>query len=142
MMKSAAPDNRRVLIVDDDEDIRNVLSDSLTLWGYHCVAADHGEAALRYLDTDRFHLVITDYQMPIMDGIQLLEALTIRSTQPPPVILLSGSMNQETQRRAFELGAYAVALKPIAPQELAVLAARAIESGEINQISLRELRDN
>lgn len=137
-MKNIAPHNRRVLIVDDNEDIRNVLSDSLTLWGYHCVKADHGEDALRYLDTDRFHLVITDYQMPIMDGIQLLEALMIRPTQPPPVILLSGSMSQEVQRRALELGAYAVALKPIASQELAVLSACAVESGEIDQGGLGE----
>ena len=139
-MKNITPHNRRVLIVDDDEDIRKALIDSLTLRGYHCVAADHGASALRYLDSERFHLVITDYQMPIMDGIQLLEALMIRPTQPPPVILLSGSMSQEVHRRAFELGAYAVALKPIASQELAVLSACAIESGEIDQSGLSEMR--
>ena len=105
MMKRAAPHNRRVLIVDDNEDIRNVLSDSLTLWGYHWVATDHGESALRCLDTEWFDLVISDSQMPIMDGIQLLEAMKKRRTPPPPVILLTGSKSEEIQRRAFELGA-------------------------------------
>jgi len=132
-MKSDGPHNHRILIVDDNEDIRNVLSDSLTLRGYHCVKADHGEAALRYFDTEQFHLVITDYQMPIMDGIQLLEALKKQRMPFPPVILLSGSVSEELQKQAFELGAYAVSLKPIAPQELAFLSARAIESRKTNQ---------
>jgi len=73
-MKNIAPHNHRVLIVDDEEDIRTALVDSLTRRGYHCVAADHGASALRYLGTDRFHLVVTDYRMPTMDGIQLLES--------------------------------------------------------------------
>lgn len=132
-MESVAPHNHRVLVVDDNEDIRQALSDALTLRGYHCVAADHGASALRCLDSDRFHLVISDYQMPIMDGIQLLEALKQRRTLSPPVILLTGSKSEELRRRAFELGAYAVYLKPIAPQELTYLSVRAIESREIDQ---------
>jgi CheY-like chemotaxis protein len=132
-MKNIAPHNHRVLIVDDEEDIRTALVDSLTLRGYHCVAADHGESALRCLDSDRFHLVISDYRMPIMDGIQFLEALKKRPTPSPPVILLTGSKSEELRRRAFELGAYAVISKPIAPQDLASLSARAIESLEIDQ---------
>ena len=132
-MKNIAPHNHRVLIVDDIEDMRLALSDALTLRGYHCVAADHGESALRCLDSDRFHLVISDYRMPIMDGIQFLEALKNRPTPSPPVILLTGSKSEELRRRAFELGAYAVISKPIAPQDLASLSARAIESLEIDQ---------
>jgi CheY-like chemotaxis protein len=132
-MKSVPPHNHRVLIVDDIEDMRLALSDALTLRGYHCVAADHGESALRCLDSDRFHLVISDYRMPIMDGIQFLEALKKRPTPSPPVILLTGSKSEELRRRAFELGAYAVISKPIAPQDLAALSTRAIESREIDQ---------
>lgn len=132
-MKNIAPHNHRVLIVDDIEDMRQALIDALTLRGYHCMAADHGESALRCLDIDRFHLVISDYRMPIMDGIQFLEALKKRPTPSPPVILLTSSKNEELRRRAFELGAYAVISKPIAPQDLASLSARAIESREIDQ---------
>lgn len=107
-MTSVAPHNRRVFIVDDDEDIRNALVDSLTLRGYHCVAADHGASALRYLDTDQFHLVITDYRMPIMNGLQLLEALKQDPTHTlPPVILLTADMSKELRRQALALGAYA-----------------------------------
>ena len=140
MVKSVSPHNHRVLIVDDDEDIRQALSDALTLRGYHCVAADHGESALRCLDSDRFHLVISDYQMPIMDGVQLLEALKQRRTLSPPVILLTGSKSEELRRRAFELGAYAVIAKPFASQELAALSAHAIENHEIDQSGLSEMR--
>ena len=60
----------------------------------------------------------------------------------PPVILLTGSMSEELQKRAFELGAYAVALKPIAPQELAALSACAIESRETHQNEFGEMRDH
>ena len=140
-MKIDAPHNHRVFIVDDNEDIRNAVIDSLTLRGYYCEAADHGEAALRYLDADRFHLVITDYRMPTMDGIQLLEALKQHPTHTlPPVILMTADMSKELRRHALALGAYAVITKPFASQELAVLSARAIESREIDQSGLSEMR--
>lgn len=142
-MKIAAQHNQRILIVDDDEDIRRALIDSLMLRGYHCVAADHGESALRYLDTDRFHLVITDYRMPIMDGIQLLEALKKHPTHDrPPVILPTADMSKESRRQALELGAYAVIDELIAFQELAVLSARAIEGREVDRSGLSETRDD
>jgi len=107
------------------------------------VAADHGESALRYLDTDRFHLVITDYRMPTMDGIQLLEALKKHPTHDrPPVILPTADMSKESRRQALELGAYAVIDKLIAFQELAVLSARAIEGREVDRSGLNETRDD
>ena len=139
-MKNAESLSHRVLIIDDNEYMRQVLSDALTLRGYHCVAADHGGSALRCLDSDRFHLVISDYQMPIMDGLQLLEALKTRRIPFPPIIMMTGSMSEEFRRRALELGAYAVISKPITPHELAVLSARAIESREIDQSGLSEMR--
>ena len=140
-MKIDAPHNHRVLIVDDEEDIRTALDDSLTRRGYHCVAADHGASALRYLGTDRFHLVVTDYRMPTMDGIQLLEALQQHPTHTlPPVILMTADMSKELRRHALALGAYAVIAKPFASQELAVMSARAIESREIDQSGLSEMR--
>jgi DNA-binding NtrC family response regulator len=139
-MKSVSPNNHRILIVDDDENVRYALIDALTLRGYHCVAADHGESALQCLDNDRFHLVISDHQMPIMDGIQLLEALKKRTIPSPPVILLTGNTNEELRRRAIESGAYTVMIKPVAPQELAILSAQAIESREIKQSEPGEVR--
>ena len=142
-MKIDAPHNHRVLIVDDEEDIRTALDDSLTRRGYHCVAADHGASALRYLGTDRFHLVVTDYRMPTMDGIQLLEALKKHPTHDrPPVILPTADMSKESRRQALELVAYAVIDELIAFQELAVLSARAIEGREVDRSGLSETRDD
>ena len=138
-MKIDAPHNHRVLIVDDAEGIRTALIDSLTHRGYHCVATDHGASALQLLNADRFHLVITDYRMPTMDGIQLLEALQQHPTHTlPPVILMTADMSKELRRHALALGAYAVIAKPFSPQELATLSARAIESREIDQSGLSE----
>lgn len=140
VMNNPVSHKHRVLIVDDDENIRLLLIESLTLRGYHCVEAEHGEAALRCLDTDQFHLVISDYQMPIMDGIQFLEALKKRPTRSPRVILLTGSMSEEFRKRAVEMGAYAVIVKPFDSQELAILSAQAIESREIKQSERSEVR--
>lgn len=135
--------NRQVLIVDDNEDIRTALIDSLTQRGYHCVAAKDGASAFQLLNTDLFHLVITDYQMPTMDGLQFLEALKERPTHDrQPVILMTADMSEALREQALVLGAYAVIAKPFAPQELAALSARAIESREVGQSRLREARDD
>ena len=76
-----------------------------------------------------------------MDGIQFLEALKKHSTWDlPPVILLTADMSEELRRQALELGAYAVIAKPFASQELAVLSTHAIESREIEQSGLSEMR--
>jgi two-component system chemotaxis response regulator CheY len=138
-MNNPVPHKHRVLIVDDDENIRFILIESLTRRGYHCAEAEHGEAAIRCLDTDRFHLVISDYQMPIMDGIQFLEALKKHPTRSPPVILMTGTMGEEFRNRAVELGAYAVIVKPFDSQELATFSARAIERWEIDQSGHSEM---
>jgi two-component system, NtrC family, C4-dicarboxylate transport response regulator DctD len=141
-MKSIVPHGHRILIVDDNEDMRQALIEALTLQGYHCVAADHGESAIRCLDTDQFHLVISDYRMPVMDGIQFLETLKKRPTPSPPVILLTASKSEELWRRALELGAYVVLLKPFATQELVTLSARAIESRDLNLVPFSQLEGN
>jgi CheY-like chemotaxis protein len=80
--------------------------------------------------------------MPVMDGIQFLETLKKRPTPSPPVILLTASTSEELWRRAFELGAYVVILKPFAMQELVAVSARAIESREIDRGRLSERRSN
>ena len=132
-MENVESHSHRILIIDDNENVRRALTALVTMWRYHCVAADSGESALRCLDTDQFHLAIADYQMPIMDGLQLLEALKKRRTLSPPIIMMTGSLSNEFRMRALELGAYAVISKPIVSQELALAAAGAIESLEINQ---------
>lgn len=141
-MKSIVPHGHRILIVDDNEDMRQALIEALTLQGYHCVAADHGESAIRCLDTDQFHLVISDYRMPVMDGIQFLETLKKRPTPSPPVIILTASKSEELWKRALELGAYVVLLKPFATQDLVALSARAIESRAIDRGRLSERRSD
>lgn len=138
-MKIDAPHNQRILMVDDNEDVRTALIGSLTQRGYHCVGAEHGASALQLLNSDRFHLVITDYRMPSMDGLQFLEVLKKRPAHSlPPVILMTADMSEKLREHALALGVYAVIAKPFAPQKLAVLAAHAIESGEIDQRRLRK----
>jgi CheY-like chemotaxis protein len=64
-----------VLVVDDDEDVRESICDVLAIAGHSSVGAADGRAALELLHTRRFDLIVTDLQMPGMDGWQLLSAL-------------------------------------------------------------------
>ena len=64
-----------VLVVDDDEDVRESICDVLAMAGHRSVGAADGRAALELLHTRRFDLIVTDLQMPGMDGWQLLSAL-------------------------------------------------------------------
>jgi len=76
-----------------------------------------------------------------MDGLQLLEALKKCPTHHrQPVILMTADRSKQLRRQALQLGAYAVITKPFALQELAVLSAHAIESGEIDQGGLGEVK--
>ena len=129
-MNRLEPDNvpPRLLIAEDERNLRELLTDSFMFRGYHCTAMSDGALALHCLHGERFDLVITDYHMPTMDGIQLLECL---QKQPghdrPPVILLTADTSVTLREKALELGAYAVVTKPYDIRELVILSVRAIQ---------------
>jgi len=81
--------NRKVLVADDDCDVRNVLCEILRRAGYFVQAASHGKEAVLYLEKSPYDLVLTDFHMPHMNGLQLLHL--IHNQWPgTPVIILSG----------------------------------------------------
>ncbi len=82
---------KQILIVDDYANGRQVLRERLEMQGYACQEVEDGSAALRAIQTKCFDLVITDNEMPVMTGIQLLQYLAERpEDQPPPVLFLTG----------------------------------------------------
>ncbi len=87
---------QRVLIVDDEEPVREFVARALTHAGYETQQADDGLTALDVLDQNRFDLVITDIVMPGMDGIAL--ALKLAKEQPDLRILLMTGYAAEKQR--------------------------------------------
>ena len=129
-MTRLEPDNAppRLLIAEDERDLRELLTDSLIFRGYHCTAMRDGALALHCLHGERFDLAITDYHMPTMDGIQLLECLQkLPGHDRPFVILLTADTSVTLREKALELGTYAVVTKPYDIQELAILSVRAIQ---------------
>jgi two-component system chemotaxis response regulator CheY len=101
---------RRILVVDDDDDLRETICDVLALAGHDVVQAADGRAALAQLRARRFDLIVTDLQMPGMDGWELLAALqTDWRLRHTPVCVVSAEADVPRRastrfiRKPFEL---------------------------------------
>lgn len=103
-----------ILIVEDDENSRDLLDQVLTDAGYSVVAAVNGEDAIKMVTRHAPDLVVTDLAMPNLDGIELCKRLrSAPATQKLPVIFLSASETLRTQLDAFDAGANDFVQKPL-----------------------------
>ena len=119
----------RILIVDDYASGRQVLRERLEILGYACQEVEHGAEALEAMQTNHFDLVITDNEMPVMTGLQLLRRLSeMREGQQPPVIFLTGNSSDELLNAAREAGACLVINKPYKHQEILSEISRLLNS--------------
>ena len=110
----------RILLIEDNDSLRRVLSGALEAGGHTVMAAGNGAFGLRLLESDRFDLVITDILMPDTDGMEVLRALR-RMESRPPVIAISGggrSGSADYLEVAANLGANETLLKPFDIREL------------------------
>ena len=101
-----------VAVVDDDEDIRDALSDLLLVMGYSCQAFDRAETFLAAHAPDRFDCLITDIRMPGMSGLELLQHLEAAGSTMP-VIVVTSMTDPVTRSRALASGAHAYLTKPV-----------------------------
>jgi len=109
----------RILIVDDSSMIRNALKRELVKLGFEVRPAVDGHQALSVAGQEHFDLVITDIEMPRMDGFELCEKLKhTPATQSIPVVMLSSHDSDEAIERGFKVGAAAFITKTNARQEL------------------------
>ncbi len=115
----------KVLIVDDEPRFLTTLSLALEDW-YECSTAKSGEDALLGINDKCPHLVITDYFMPGMDGLELIEKLKTEHCSPK-VILISGRLNSEIAHQARELGAADCIVKPFDLGDLRSRVERALQ---------------
>ena len=108
-----------ILLVDDEEDIRDVVGMSLADIGYTVHTAENGEKALDLFRHITPPIVLTDIKMPGIDGIELCQLLRERSEfSQTPVIFLSAWSDADIQERAFAAGATQYLVKPFLPQDL------------------------
>ncbi len=102
----------RILVVDDDSDVRFVVCELLRTGGYDVLEAADGSSALGLVAEREVDVILSDIKMPDLDGIELLRTLRERE-QDVPVLLMTGGPTVETAIQAVELGALRYLVKPI-----------------------------
>jgi DNA-binding NtrC family response regulator len=113
----------RILVVDDQEMMRDSLAATLAREGHEIVATNDGPAAVNRLQNARFDLLITDLKMPKMTGMELLaEAKRLRPDMP--VVLMTAFATVQTAVEAMKLGAYDYIQKPFDGEEIKLLVER------------------
>jgi len=130
---------RRVLVVDDEENLRLVLRTLLRRHGYEVETAESGEDALGMVDSFGPDVVLTDVRMPKMGGLDLLTTLKAKGNEAT-VIVMSAYGNMDLALEAMKAGAYDYVQKPFKPDEV-VLALRKAEERELLRRENRALRD-
>ena len=116
--------SHRVLVVDDNDDVRNSLCEVLLRTGFQIGIAENGVEALKIFSDKDFDLVLTDSQMPYMDGLTL--ACEIRKRKPKTlIIMMSADTQMSTQTK--EVADYFLT-KPFGIQEMHNLISRAFDS--------------
>jgi EAL domain-containing protein (putative c-di-GMP-specific phosphodiesterase class I)/ActR/RegA family two-component response regulator len=124
---------KSLLLVDDDEAVLKVTRRSLERRGYHVVACSSGEEALSQLTRATFDCMISDVQMPGINGLRLLRAVRDRDLDIP-VVLMTGNPDVSSAAAAVEYGAHQYLIKPIANDRLGEVVERAVNTGKIARL--------
>jgi DNA-binding NtrC family response regulator len=131
-------DGSRLLVVDDDAEVGNLLTEALAQWGYQPTLAASGSQALGLLKRQAFDAAILDIGMPDMDGLTLLEAMKDHDATID-VIMITGDPMVSTAIRALKSGAYDYLIKPPKLDELRHLMGQLMERRRL-QHEVRTLR--
>lgn len=115
---------QRILVVDDDADIRDLVTTKLESSGYEVETAGDGVTGLEMASGNGYSLVISDVMMPGMSGVDMVRMM--RSAEPPiavPVILLTAKNQERDIENGFAAGITDYVVKPFSPRELAARVA-------------------
>jgi two-component system, chemotaxis family, chemotaxis protein CheY len=118
---------KKILIVDDSSSVRTIARTALREQGYEVLEAGNGREALDKLSAERVHLVVSDVNMPIMDGITFLKELKSHPTSKfVPVIMLTTEAGQDKKQEGRAAGAKAWIVKPFQPATLVDAVAKLV----------------
>lgn len=109
-------DKKRILIVDDEKNIRNVISEYAKFDGFETVEAEDGMEAVEICRKEDFDLIVMDIMMPRLDGYSAIKE--IRKTKQIPVIMLSARGEEYDKLFGFEIGIDDYVVKPFSPKEV------------------------
>ena len=129
-----------ILLVDDEQDIREVLQTALADSGYDVLLAENGEEALKLFEVAQPPIVITDIKMPVMDGIELLQRIK-RSSADTEVVMITGHGDMNLAVRSLKYAATDFITKPINVEALEIALQRVHEKILIRR-KLREYTTN
>jgi two-component system chemotaxis response regulator CheY len=115
----------RILTVDDSASMRALLNHALTSQGFDVAQAEDGEAALEWLALNEVDVVITDINMPRLDGFGLIEKLRLGNRhRDRPILVLTTESSEEKKARARSAGATGWIVKPFDPEKLVAAVRR------------------
>ncbi|TDM10538.1 response regulator [Macrococcus lamae] len=117
----------RILVIDDEDNIRLLLKEIFTLYGMTTDEAENGRVALDMMATERYDLVFMDKRMPVMSGCETLEQ--IRKVSDVPVYLISAYQTSEEIEKIKKLGIDGILMKPFSIAEVAEIAKKYKENG-------------
>lgn len=110
---------KKILIVDDSESIRELVTFTLQSEGYEVLSGVNGKDAIRFLDGSKIDLIITDLYMPEMDGIAFIREVRNRDAyKHTPILFLSTESQNEKKVEAKQAGATGWIVKPFVPAKL------------------------
>ncbi|MCG7544852.1 sigma-54 dependent transcriptional regulator [Pseudoalteromonas sp. MM17-2] len=124
--------NNYVLVVEDDKGLREALIDTLTLSDIRCIAAKSGEEAIMMLKEHSVALVVSDVQMPGINGIELLKSIKLNYPDMP-VLMMTAYATIDDAVEAMRLGAIDYMAKPFAPEVLLNLVSRYLPNETASQ---------
>jgi len=123
----------KILLVDDEEDILELLSYNLRRGGFRTVGVTTGEAALKKIETDTPNLIILDLMLPGIDGLEITRKLkSSRKTEKIPIIMLSAKGEESDVVAGLELGADDYVTKPFSPRILIARVKAMIRRGSVS----------
>ena len=114
-----------ILITDDDRGVRETLGEIVETRGFHPVLAEHGEQAVEIVQHEPIHLVLLDYQMPRLTGLETLQ-LVRQVNALLPAILITADATRELMRQAFQAHVFSVLPKPVNPHVVLQTVVRAL----------------
>ncbi|AGF78914.1 CheY-like receiver, AAA-type ATPase and DNA-binding domain-containing response regulator [Desulfocapsa sulfexigens DSM 10523] len=128
--------NKRLLIVDDEENMRHMLSVVTAKAGYQVTMAENGEQALAIQKKAPFPLILCDLKMPRMDGLQFLQAVAEDGNQPI-IIMMSAYATIDDAVEAMKTGAYDFITKPFKTAEILLVLEKAVDHLELREENVR-----
>ena len=108
----------RVLTVDDSRTILAMLHHTLSNAGFEVLQAEDGQQALTLLETEKVDVVITDINMPVMDGIQFIRQIRASGKNALPILILTTETSQDKRDQGRAAGGTGWIVKPFDPEKL------------------------